>query len=58
MKTASEIIFATFPTWPKMKAHYPGWDISISLEENYPADRSGANEENYDPVFHSNAEHL
>ena len=33
MKTASATTSATSPNLAKMRAHYPDWDITVSLEE-------------------------
>ena len=42
----------------KMKAHYPGWDISISLEETIRQIVAAQTKKIYEPVFNSNAEHI
>jgi CDP-paratose 2-epimerase len=41
----------------KMKAHYPGWDISISLEETIKQIVAAQTKKNLEPVY-SNAEYI
>ena len=42
----------------KMKAHYPGWDITISLEETIRQIVAAQTKKIYEPVFNGNAEHI
>jgi CDP-paratose 2-epimerase len=42
----------------KMKAHYPGWDISISLEETIRQIVAAQTKKIYEPAFNNNAEYI
>lgn len=42
----------------KMKTHYPGWDISISLEETIRQIVTAQTKKMYEPAFNSNAEYI